>query len=269
MANFCTRCGRPLSPGEECGCQAKNEEKIVTEQSGSGFTRGIAAQANVDANDFQQAEWMRLLGDAVNRLKILAKKPVSEGKIFVSENNFQMAFAFVIFQALSVALFVVVLESKVSQLASNLMNGFGDLGVLLGYAIPSMSFSYVSNFFMAILLSTLLSGALAGLLYLVSGFFKNAISFKQAFCITSMRSVVTVPVAIIATVVNFVSPLMGIVALLMANIWAYCVLVQLIPSKRVGFDDLKPLMVFLVALGFLIVSVFAIYQSYEMFVPSF
>ena len=90
----------------------------------------------------------------------------------------------------------------------------------------SVGVTYVKVFFGTLFLSAIFSIMLAGLLLGLNLIAKNNMTFKNALCLASVRSIVIAPAMVVALIIILINPLWGGVFSLIINIWGFIAIVK-------------------------------------------
>ena len=285
MGNFCTKCGKPLADGEVCNCQgaapqidpaqqaAPQQQSAAPQQQYQQAQQQQYQQApqqqyqQAQQQQYQQAPqqqfqqvppqqyqqqyqqmapqqsaasdyFKQFLNTALN----VWKKPVTAGKEYVMSGKFTLAIGYLIVQAVLAVILGMVFEAR-----SSLAN-------LAEFAVSSVGLTYVKVFFGTLFLSAIFRIMLAGLLlgfYLIA---KNNMTFKNALCLVSVRSIVIAPAMVVALIIILINPAWGGVFSLIINIWGFVAIVKALPVVSEQSDNLLVHLVTAAILIFVIIS---------------
>lgn len=180
---YCRYCGRKLEDGEVCTCRGQEsvQPEIQKEGSPAGTRSSKEAAAEVAAQSKMIVikAWKEWLG--------LIKAPARQGAAFVQRGNSAIATLFILMQAIFSGIFAVLFVGK--------LNGVIGIG---GTYTKSFMFSGAKAFFLTLLYSIILSAALSGLYFLGCKLMRKQIGFWSVLRLTSLRSVISLPVTILS-----------------------------------------------------------------------
>ena len=269
MGNFCTKCGKPLADGEVCNCQgaapqidpaqqaAPQQQSAAPQQQYQQAPQQQYQQApqqqyqQVPPQQYQQQYqqmapqqsaasdyFKQFLNTALN----VWKKPVTAGKEYVMSGKFTLAIGYLIVQAVLAVILGMVFEAR-----SSLAN-------LAEFAGSSVGVTYVKVFFGTLFLSAIFSIMLAGLLLGFNLIAKNNMTFKNALCLGSVRSIVIAPAMVVALIIILINPAWGGVFSLIINIWGFVAIVKALPVVSEQSDNLLVHLVTAAILIFVIIA---------------
>ena len=285
MGNFCTKCGKPLADGEVCNCQgaapqidpaqqaAPQQQSAAPQQQYQQAQQQQYQQApqqqyqQAQQQQYQQAPqqqfqqvppqqyqqqyqqmapqqsaasdyFKQFLNTALN----VWKKPVTAGKEYVMSGKFTLAIGYLIVQAVLAVILGMVFEAR-----SSLAN-------LAEFAGSSVGLTYVKVFFGTLFLSAIFSIMLAGLLLGFNLIAKNNMTFKNALCLVSVRSIVIAPAMVVALIIILINPAWGGVFSLIINIWGFVAIVKALPVVSEQSDNLLVHLVTAAILIFVIIA---------------
>ena len=285
MGNFCTKCGKPLADGEVCNCQGASPQIDPAQQAAPQQQSAAPQQQYQQApqqqyqqapqqqyqqapqQQYQQAQqqqfqqvppqqyqqqyqqmapqqsaasdyFKQFLNTALN----VWKKPVTAGKEYVMSGKFTLAIGYLIVQAVLAVILGMVFEAR-----SSLAN-------LAEFAGSSVGLTYVKVFFGTLFLSAIFSIMLAGLLLGFNLIAKNNMTFKNALCLVSVRSIVIAPAMVVALIIILINPAWGGVFSLIINIWGFVAIVKALPVVSEQSDNLLVHLVTAAILIFVIIS---------------
>lgn len=269
MGNFCTKCGKPLADGEVCNCQgaapqinpaqqaAPQQQSAAPQQQYQQAPQQQYQQApqqqyqQVPPQQYQQQYqqmapqqsatsdyFKQFLNTALN----VWKKPVTAGKEYVMSGKFTLAIGYLIVQAVLAVILGMVFEAR-----SSLAN-------LAEFAGSSVGLTYVKVFFGTLFLSAIFSIMLAGLLLGFNLIAKNNMTFKNALCLVSVRSIVIAPAMVVALIIILINPAWGGVFSLIINIWGFVAIVKALPVVSEQSDNILVHLVTAAILIFVIIA---------------
>lgn len=182
---FCRYCGRKLAEGETCSCRSQ-----ASAAASIPFT-----QRKVSALSL----WKEYLS--------LLKAPASQSVSYVRSGNIVSSLLFFLMHAICSGLFAVLCIGKINSLIN-----------LGGSLTESLVLSKASAFFLTLVYSLLLSGILT-LLTLAGGkLLRGDLRPQQALCLTSLRSVISIPIALLSCLFFFLNIPAGIILFFFAGL---------------------------------------------------
>ena len=277
MGNFCTKCGKPLADGEVCNCQgaapqidpaqqaAPQQQSAAPQQQYQQAPQQQYQQApqqqyqqapqqqyqQVPPQQYQQqyqqmAPQQSAASDYFKQFFNTAlnvwKKPVTAGKEYVMSGKFTLAIGYLLVQAVLAVILGMVFEAR-----SSLAN----LAEIVG---SSVGVTYVKVFFGTLFLSAIFSIMLAGLLLGFNLIAKNNMTFKNALCLVSVRSIVIAPAMVVALIIILINPAWGGVFSLIINIWGFVAIVKALPVVSEQSDNLLVHLITAAILIFVIIA---------------
>lgn len=219
---YCKFCGKKLEDGEICTCidTASAHEKIFSDvasnESGSNKEKAaqVAAQSKAIASNVWK-EWLELL-----------KAPTQQGPSFVQNGNPVTAVLFIVLQAIFAGLFAVIFVRKI--------NGLIGIG---GMFTQSLLFSGGKAFFLTLLYSIILSALLTVLYFLSCKVVRKPASLPSILRLTSMRSVISIPVTMISILLSLLNVPVGLIVFYFVGMLASAFFLH---TGFSGLTDLKP-----------------------------
>ena len=161
------------------------------------------------------------------------KAPATEGKKYVAEGKFKFAIGYMVVQAVLAVILGMTFEGR-SGLATlgsyDFWSGSTDTGMV--------ALAYVKVFFITLVLSALFSVMLAGLILGFNAIAKNHMTFKNALCLASVRSIVLAPAMVVAWILTIINPFFGGFVSLIINIWGMVAIMKALPVASEKADNL-------------------------------
>lgn len=208
MAKFCVFCGRPLQEGETCDCRSHSSTDPASKQNGVP-TAPVEDSSVPVAKSFAAGglhtdwEW----------IKKIFSKPASVLPKFVQSGDRKAAFIFLVLRAVSFALLLLVLCSRIGnslqQVVNALPNLFNMNNMIAGRFIK---FPLVNVFFLSLFLSALASFAFAGiLLFFVKVVFHGNAGYDKMLCVSSAGGLAATPFLLAGMLVLFINLSAGLI----------------------------------------------------------
>lgn len=249
MSSFCTKCGRKLEDGEVCNCQSGAVNNSIPQP------QQFDAQSVTPAQPSAVGVYLKRL---YNSYVAIFRAPVTAGKAFVASCDYKLAIGFIVLQAIIVAIYGLCFELKIGIMLNKLMS----------YANSKVSMPYGSVIFGTLFFSAAFSFALAGILLAANMIFKNSTNYKAMLCSTALRSVVILPVAVVAMIVTFINPFAGMIVFFSANIWGVILITMTMPVANEKVANLTSLALFIAFFVFMAVCMYIMYKVSGMYISS-
>lgn len=275
MAKFCSECGKPLEEGKSCCCSASETvhfqqilEQEVEEYPNIGIHR--ENQRNQRDSQFTQINHSLLLSkdekdsyfyDIMCTFKHILYAPVTHGVEFVKSKDTSTGLKLIGLQALLSGVFACIVSSKLNTVLSTHNNTFSLLSKKIDIKMPMMNI-----FIVTIIFSCILSLALAGILYVISHFVQNKVTFDSMVCTCGVRSVPIIVVNLITIALFYINNFYGILLFFLGNLIGYFYLIQVYPCTSESKEKV-PLILFLSAMVFIVVTYMIMYRGIDVYIP--
>lgn len=282
MANFCSKCGRPLADGEVCNCQftsatpGQNISGENTTQQQVPFVNanqdpvsgGMPNQQGVPSQMPYQPAQPSAFSMFMNRLGYVLKncitRPVDTFRSYASAGDFKVGLTFIGIEALAFGFFMLALFANIDSSIGGLTNMMGSSASSIGLGMP-----LASAFFLSFFLVVAFAFAFSGLLTLFGKVvFKSEITYKQALCVTGTKSLAAAPFWIVAIIILFLNISWGILFGGFGTILAYL-------YSYITFDEItsidknkKLYAMFFSFIALSIVMTIVINLTYKLYLPS-
>lgn len=254
MANFCTRCGRPLQQGEMCTCSSEVSAQATGSENHSNYNEINNGGANPTKNAVPnvQSQYIKEIAELLRRL---AKSPVQAGKEFILKANVKIAIVFIVLQGILSGLYGIFVASK-------LVNTYaGGYGISQYLRIP-----YLLSFVITVIISILFTFIMAVLLLGAYRVSKYQITFHQVIAQVSLRSIIVSCMTILAIIFTLINMIFGVFFFLLGSLGGIMIICLTIPSQ---FDNGKIFYALFVAfILFSIIAGIIVSMSYTVYLPS-
>ena len=161
------------------------------------------------------------------------KAPATEGKKYVAGGKFSLALGYLAVQAILAVILGMTFEGR-SGLAR-----LGSYDFWSGSSNSSVvALAYVKVFFITLVFSVAFSAMLAGLILAFNCIAKNHMTFKNALCLTSVRSIILAPAMVVTWVLMLINPIFGGFISLLINIWGMVAIMKALPVASEKADNL-------------------------------
>lgn len=267
MARFCTKCGKPLEEGEVCSCTQQAEPVQQTETAQQTETVQQAAQPVGSASNNQQTQQAvaGILGRTFGGFLNVVRHPVTEGRDMILRGDSIAAIILMVLQAIVTTIFGVIAAKEVYS-AFNMLTG--SWGSIFGSYSDEIHMPYFKIILGTLLISIVLSFVLALLLFLGNLIIRNTLSFQQMLGAVAIRSCMTIITSVIAIIVFFINPGVGMLLFITGTVWGFFVILLAMPLANEKMRNKLPLMMFLVFLIFAGVTLFSMGKGAGLYVPS-
>ena len=287
---FCKYCGKELKDGEVCNCRttaAGSSEPAATgaaqpaaaaaqttaaqpaaaaatqaagAATGAATTAGAAAAPKVDTEKITSTA--KKVGGMY--LKIWAK-PATVGKEMMASVDMIQGLCMVVVQALLSSIFSLCIAGKINAAFAD---AFSSYTSLLGsdYA-KQFKVSGAKVFFLTLLLSLLFSviwGLAFGLIGLIS---KAKMGLGQILALMAARSVIVAPLTVLACIVFWISPAVGLVIFFGSILMVICTTAEMLKAVQGVSADKCVYLTFIGVLLFIIVFVLIGSKAIGAYIP--
>ncbi len=195
---FCRYCGKKLEDGEVCSCQQGMEADNSSAAEPANTGAATFAQTIKQSEAVEQGKKVAM--NVFRQFVDLLKAPASNAAAFIRKADMVSSIVLLVLQGLCSAIFATILVGNLNDL----IGVAGSLG-------RNLKISGVGVFFQIWIYSILLSVALAGLYLGATKILKGQISFKEALGVAAMRSVIVIPVTLVACLLGFMNATLGVV----------------------------------------------------------
>lgn len=272
---FCKYCGKELKDGEVCSCRtttagsseagAAQPAAAATAQTtagaaAAGAAAGAAAAPKVDTEKI--ASTAKKVGGMY--LKIWAK-PATVGKEMMASVDMIQGLCMVVVQALLSSIFSLCIAGKINAALSD---AFSSYTSLLGsdYA-KQFKVSGAKVFFLTLLLSLLFS-VIWGLAFALVGLISKAkMGLGQIVALMAARSVIVAPLTVLACIVFWISPAVGLVIFFGSILMVICTTAEMVKAVQGVTADKCVYLTFIGVLLFIIVFVLIGSKAIGAYIP--
>lgn len=266
MAKFCIKCGSPLDEGKPCSCQVP-----ITNTGSETVVEPVVEQAQAQDYSQYQEQFEKAKKNSTIFLKSLFETfkgilllPSTEGAKFLASKSMDMAIGLLAFQSILSALFALAVTAKIDSL---IMQGYSLFSGMAAGIEGMVKMPLFKTFLTTFILSAILSCALAGILLLISHLFKNTTNYKSMLCLAASRSAAVIPITILAIILFYLNPVLGISIFYIGNLVGLSYMVSLYPAATSEVKNRVPGIVALSSIIFLFISVYIMSKSFSSFLP--
>ena len=246
---FCQYCGKELKDGEVCNCRTTGAAATA---AAAGTDAAQAAAPKVDTEKLASA--VKKVGGMY--LKIWAK-PATVGREMMASVDLISGICLVVIQALLSSIFSLCIVGKINAAVADTISSYTSwLGSDYG---EQFKVSGVKAFFLTLLLSILFSviwGLIFGLIGLIS---KAKLGLGQIVALMAARSVIIAPLTVLACIVFWISPAVGLVLFFGSMLMVMCTTAEMLKAVEGVTEDKCVYLTFIG--GLIFVAVFALIGS--------
>lgn len=194
MAKFCTKCGKPLTDGKPCSCEATVQENTV---------------ANTKDANWYVSSFMEIV-------KGIFTKPIDTIKKYATEEYFILGLIALIINSLVTGLLTYLFVKQSSELLVG-MTGFSS------YSLGSIEIPFVKVFLTISLFMVVAFLVSAAMISVMNTYvFKANTSMKKCISLVGVCSVLTLVTSLVAIILLYLSLKVFLVFLLLAGILYLC-----------------------------------------------
>ncbi|HZK35032.1 MAG TPA: hypothetical protein VFD33_06970 [Bacillota bacterium] len=213
MAKFCSYCGSELQGGQDCSCQeAAPATEDVSEQVGTqdipvkddsasqgAPVEGEAAPQQVAPK--KPSNFSKYLDAALNTFKAFVKKPVSTTVKSTEKEAWQSGLMLLVVNILVVAITSATITARIYAM------GLGSLASIFGVKSTGGFVLWITTFFSALLIKTLLYAMLAGLVYLgIKIVTKKELGFLKIVTALSVATISLTLIGLVSFIIAIAAP---------------------------------------------------------------
>ena len=262
---FCKYCGKELKDGEVCSCRtttAGSSEAGAAQPAAAAAAQTTAGAAAPKVDTEKLASTAKKVGGMY--LKIWAK-PATVGKEMMASVDMIQGLCMVVVQALLSSIFSLCIAGKINRA---LADAFSSYTSLLGsdYA-KQFKVSGAKVFFLTLLLSLLFS-VIWGLAFALVGLISKAkMGLGQIVALMAARSVIVAPLTVLACIVFWISPAVGLVIFFGSILMVICTTAEMVKAVQGVTADKCVYLTFIGVLLFIIVFVLIGSKAIGAYIP--
>ncbi|SFG02966.1 hypothetical protein SAMN04487761_10224 [Lachnospiraceae bacterium C7] len=245
-----------------------NFNQGMPNQGNPNFNQGMPNQGNPNFNQGYVNQGpsaaQQMMSKIIPTFINVIKQPKIAGREFVQNGEIGLAFIYIAIQALVAALVGIAslfkVESKVSGLLRSMQNDFTRM------MFGEIQLPYGKLFFLALIGSFVLSMAFAGILKVMHSIVKKDTTFEQEIRLVATRSIVMLPVMLLALIMTLISFGIGYFIFSVAAIYGLLVIAEVDDLKATIANNNKTLAIFGSYVVYLIVYALVLYLASKMLV---
>ncbi len=226
-----------------------------------GMMNSVPVQSQ-PASDYFRRLWAGFIG--------IITKPVTEGRNLILQADAKLAIVYILLQGIFTGLFALTVSAKCGSFIDMLIGlagGMSSYGNNFAYA-NMFALPYGRIFFVTLAASVALSCILALLLMVGHLVIKNRVNYVQMLSVVSIRSILLIPVSVLAIVIFQLHVAAGIFLFFLGGIWGFVAMCLSMTSYRT--DEEKngyAGMISIVALIFVLITYFAMSKLWGYYLP--
>ena len=187
--SFCPKCGRQLSDGEVCNCQAQNTQQV---------------QPDAQTQSTQQApkQTLPMVKELTDLLSGIFKKPADAVKKYVSNASMEAPAILILVLAFISALGELLRMLYVNFTTKSSLKSLADLANLISGKTKAYSAGLFTRFVEVIAIAALTA---AIIMLIINAFEKDKkVTYKQTLAIASLSILVTIPFTFAGTIIAMI-----------------------------------------------------------------
>lgn len=187
--SFCPKCGRQLSDGEVCNCQAQNTQQV---------------QPDAQTQSTQQApkQTLPMVKELTDLLSGIFKKPADAVKKYVSNASMEAPAILILVLAFISALGELLRMLYVNFTTKSSLKSLADLANLISGKTKAYSAGFFTHFVEVIAIAALTA---AIIMLIINAFEKDKkVTYKQTLAIASLSILVTIPFTFAGTIIAMI-----------------------------------------------------------------
>ena len=184
--SFCPKCGRQLSDGEVCNCQAQNTQQV---------------QPDAQTQSTQQApkQTLPMVKELTDLLSGIFKKPADAVKKYVSNASMEAPAILILVLAFISALGELLRMLYINFTTKSSLKSLADLANLISGKIAAGFFTH----FVEVIAIAALTAAI--IMLIINAFEKDKkVTYKQTLAIASLSILVTIPFTFAGTIIAMI-----------------------------------------------------------------
>ena len=187
--SFCPKCGRQLSDGEVCNCQAQNTQQV---------------QPDAQTQSTQQApkQTLPMVKELTDLLSGIFKKPADAVKKYVSNASMEAPAILILVLAFISALGELLKMLYINFTTKSSLKSLADLANLISGKTKAYSAGFFTHFVEVIAIAALTA---AIIMLIINAFEKDKkVTYKQTLAIASLSILVTIPFTFAGTIIAMI-----------------------------------------------------------------
>lgn len=296
MANFCTKCGKPLEGRTICPCQmTKQQETVEKTKDPKGYTQERIqcnqqekqkqySQINSQEQDLQvnQETTKTQYQQQFNEAKIkstnyllellytfldILKKPEKKGSEFIARQRISIMIGLMVVQGILSAFVGMLYANKLSSMLGTLESlvdtfAYDKLSSSLDLHMPMARIAIIT-----VAGSVALSCILAFLVWIAGKVMHIGYNYKQALGVVALRSTILIPVILIAIILALLNPGVGMGCYVIGNVFGFCYMTVGFNTLVTNRSELAPIMLSLVIILFMAAGYFVLTKLSLYYLP--
>ncbi len=192
--SFCPKCGRQLSDGEVCNCQAQNTQQV---------------QSDAQTQSTQQApkQTLPMVKELTDLLSGIFKKPADAVKKYVSNASMEAPAILILVLAFISALGKLLRMLYVNFTTKSSLKSLADLANLISGKTKAYSAGQIAAGFFTRFVEVIAIAALTAaiIMLIINAFEKDKkVTYKQTLAIASLSILVTIPFTFAGTIIAMI-----------------------------------------------------------------
>ena len=190
--SFCPKCGRQLSDGEVCNCQAQNTQQV---------------QPDAQTQSTQQApkQTLPMVKELTDLLSGIFKKPADAVKKYVSNASMEAPAILILVLAFISALGELLRMLYINFTTKSSLKSLADLANLISGKTKAYSAGQIAAGFFTHFVEVIAALTAAIIMLIINAFEKDKkVTYKQTLAIASLSILVTIPFTFAGTIIAMI-----------------------------------------------------------------
>ena len=204
--SFCPECGRQLSDGEVCNCQAQNTQQVQPDAQTQSIQQ---VQPDAQTQSTQQApkQTSPMVKELTDLLSGIFKKPADAVKKYVSNASMEAPAILILVLAFISALGELLRMLYVNFTTKSSLKSLADLANLISGKTKAYSAGQIATGFFTRFVEVIAIAALTAaiIMLIINAFEKDKkVTYKQTLAIASLSILVTIPFTFAGTIIAMI-----------------------------------------------------------------
>lgn len=266
MANFCTKCGKPLEGRKICPCQMADQQSEQEQYQKQLDRQAIQAQYQQQFNQAKEKSTNYLLELLYTFLDIL-KKPKQKGAELIAKQQVSIMIGLILIQGILSAFVGLLYTNKVSSVIGTMTSILGTFSLDTLSENLNLEMPMARIFIITVIGSAVLSCILALLIWIAGSVMRLGCTLKQAFGVVAVRSVILIPVILIAAILALLNPGVGLGCYVIGNVCGFCYMVAGFNTLAANKSEMVPIMLSIIIILFMAAGYFVITRLSLYYLP--
>ena len=204
--SFCPECGRQLSDGEVCNCQAQNTQQVQPDAQ-TQSTQQVQPDAQTQSTQQAPKQTSPMVKELTDLLSGIFKKPADAVKKYVSNASMEAPAILILVLAFISALGELLRMLYVNFTTKSSLKSLTDLANLISGKTKAYSAGQIATGFFTRFVEVIAIAALTAaiIMLIINAFEKDKkVTYKQTLAIASLSILVTIPFTFAGTIIAMI-----------------------------------------------------------------